>query len=53
MKHKKDVQHGTLAPMTLDVLGSLHGYRIARRIEQSQTTTIIAHFFEVKAENLA
>ena len=37
MKQKKDVQHGTLALMvlkTLDVLGSLHGYGIARRIEQ-------------------
>jgi len=34
---KKDVQQGTLALMvvkTLDVLGSLHGYSIARRIEQ-------------------
>jgi transcriptional regulator len=37
MKQKKDVQQGTLALMvlkTLDVLGSLHGYGIARRIEQ-------------------
>ena len=37
MKHKKDVQQGTLALMvlkTLDVLGPLHGYGIARRIEQ-------------------
>lgn len=37
MKQKKDVQHGTLALMvlrTLDVLGPLHGYGIARRIEQ-------------------
>jgi PadR family transcriptional regulator PadR len=37
MKQKKDVQHGTLALIvlkTLDVLGSLHGYGIARRIEQ-------------------
>jgi len=37
MKQKKDVQQGTLALMvlkTLDVLGSLHGYAIARRIEQ-------------------
>jgi len=36
MKQKKDVQQGTLALMvlkTLDVLGSLHGYSIARRIE--------------------
>ncbi len=34
---KKDVQQGTLALMvlkTLEVLGSLHGYGIARRIEQ-------------------
>ncbi len=37
MKEKTDVQQGTLALMvlrTLDVLGSLHGYGIARRIEQ-------------------
>jgi PadR family transcriptional regulator, regulatory protein PadR len=37
MKTKKDVQQGTLALMvlkTLDVLGTLHGYGIARRIEQ-------------------
>jgi PadR family transcriptional regulator, regulatory protein PadR len=37
MSEKKDVQQGTLALMvlkTLDVLGSLHGYGIARRIEQ-------------------
>jgi PadR family transcriptional regulator, regulatory protein PadR len=36
-KDKKDVLQGTLALMvlkTLDVLGSMHGYRIARRIEQ-------------------
>jgi transcriptional regulator len=36
-KQKKDVQQGTLALMvlkTLDVLGPLHGYGIARRIEQ-------------------
>lgn len=34
---KKDVQQGTLALMvlkTLDVLGPLHGYGLARRIEQ-------------------
>ena len=38
MKHKRDVQQGTLALMvlkTLDVLGPLHGYGIARRIEQT------------------
>ena len=36
-KEKKDVPQGTLALMvlkTLDVLGPLHGYGIARRIEQ-------------------
>ncbi|HEV3277806.1 MAG TPA: PadR family transcriptional regulator [Terriglobia bacterium] len=36
-KNKKDVLQGTLALMalkTLDVLGPLHGYGIARRIEQ-------------------
>jgi transcriptional regulator len=37
IKEKKDVLQGTLALMvlkTLDVLGDLHGYAIARRIEQ-------------------
>ncbi len=37
MKSKKDVHQGTLMLMvlrTLDVLGPLHGYGIARRIEQ-------------------
>ncbi len=37
MKEKTDVPQGTLALMvlkTLDVLGSPHGYGIARRIEQ-------------------
>jgi transcriptional regulator len=37
MKEKADVLQGTLALMvlkTLNVLGSLHGYGIARRIEQ-------------------
>jgi PadR family transcriptional regulator, regulatory protein PadR len=37
MKEKTDVRQGTLALMvlkTLDVLGPLHGYGIARRIEQ-------------------
>jgi PadR family transcriptional regulator, regulatory protein PadR len=37
MKSKKDVQQGTLALMvlkTLDLLGPLHGYGLARRIEQ-------------------
>lgn len=37
MKGKTDVRQGTLALMvlkTLDVLGPLHGYGVARRIEQ-------------------
>ena len=37
MKQRADVQQGTLTLMvlkTLDVLGPLHGYGIARRIEQ-------------------
>ena len=37
MKEKTDVQQGTLALMvlkTLSVLGPLHGYGIAKRIEQ-------------------
>ncbi|MGA2591824.1 MAG: PadR family transcriptional regulator [Bryobacteraceae bacterium] len=37
MKNKTDVRQGTLALMvlkTLEVLGPLHGYGIARRIEQ-------------------
>ena len=37
MGHKVDVRQGTLALMilkTLEVLGPLHGYGIARRIEQ-------------------
>src|SRR5437764_15250443 len=37
MKDKADVRQGTLALMvlkTLDLLGPLHGYGIARRIEQ-------------------
>ena len=37
MKPKKDVQQGTIALMvlkTLDLMGPLHGYGVARRIEQ-------------------
>jgi transcriptional regulator len=37
MTEKRDVQQGTLSLMilkTLDVLGPLHGYGIARRIEE-------------------
>jgi DNA-binding PadR family transcriptional regulator len=39
MKKSTDVHRGTLALMvvkTLDVLGPLHGYGLARRIEQNQ-----------------
>ena len=38
MSEKTDVQQGTLALMilkTLDTLGPLHGYGVARRIEQT------------------
>ena len=38
MAEKRDVKQGTLALMilrTLDVLGPLHGYGIARRIEET------------------
>ena len=42
MKQKKDVHQGTLALMvlkTLEVLGPLHGYGVARRIEQLDLPT--------------
>ena len=35
MGHKTDVWQGTLALMVLETLGPLHGYGIARRIEQT------------------
>jgi PadR family transcriptional regulator PadR len=40
-KAKTDLPHGTLDLLilkTLDVMGPLHGYSIARRIEQSSNT---------------
>ncbi|HEY2806784.1 MAG TPA: PadR family transcriptional regulator [Gemmatimonadales bacterium] len=43
MAEKLEVQQGTLALMilrTLDVLGSLHGYGIARRIEETSKNRI-------------
>ena len=43
MPQKKDVQQGTLALMvlrTLDLLGPLHGYGVARRIEQISTDVL-------------
>jgi PadR family transcriptional regulator len=42
MAEKQDVQQGTLALMilrTLEVLGPLHGYGVARRIEKPANTT--------------
>jgi PadR family transcriptional regulator, regulatory protein PadR len=50
MKSKKDVQQGTLALMvlkTLETLGPLHGYGIARRIER-----ISGDLFEVNQGTL-
>lgn len=44
MKGKKDVKQGTLALMvlkTLDLLGPLHGYGIARRIEQISADLLV------------
>jgi transcriptional regulator len=46
MKRKTDVLQGTLALMvlkTLDVLGPLHGYGIARRIEQISGNILAAN----------
>ena len=43
MPQKRDVQQGTLALMvlrTLDLLGPLHGYGVARRIEQISTSVL-------------
>jgi PadR family transcriptional regulator, regulatory protein PadR len=44
---KKDVWQGTLALMvlkTLDTLGSLHGYGIARRIEQTSGDLLAVNY---------
>lgn len=46
MKEKTDVQRGTLALMvlkTVDVLGPLHGYGIARRIEQISGDALVVN----------
>ena len=46
VRQKKDVQQGTLALMvlkTLDVLGPLHGYGIARRIEQISREMLVVN----------
>jgi PadR family transcriptional regulator, regulatory protein PadR len=47
MGDKKDVQQGTLALMilkTLDVLGALHGYGIARRIEETSKNRLALNY---------
>ena len=47
MKQKTDVLQGTLALMvlkTLDVLGPLHGYGIARRIEQISGERLLVNY---------
>ncbi len=44
---KRDVQPGTLALMilkTLDVLGPLHGYGVARRIEETSGHTLALNY---------
>ena len=47
MPDKQDVQPGTLALMilrTVEVLGPLHGYGIARRIEETSKQKILLNF---------
>jgi PadR family transcriptional regulator PadR len=47
MIDKLDVKQGTLALMilrTLDVLGPLHGYGIARRIEETSGNRIVLNY---------
>ena len=47
MSEKLDVQQGTLALMilrTLDVLGPLHGYGIARRIEETSQNRLTLNY---------
>ena len=47
MKPKTDVWQGTLALMvltTLDAMGALHGYGIARRIEQTSGNRILLNY---------
>lgn len=47
MGDKRDVWQGTLALMilkTLDVLGDLHGYGIARRIEQTSGDRLVVNY---------
>lgn len=47
MGRKKDVWQGTLALMvlkTLQIMGPLHGYGIARRIEQTSGDSLIVQY---------
>ncbi|HKV40421.1 MAG TPA: PadR family transcriptional regulator [Blastocatellia bacterium] len=47
MPDKKDVFQGTLALMilkTLETLGPLHGYGIARRIEQTSANELVVNY---------
>jgi PadR family transcriptional regulator PadR len=47
MPHKTDVWQGTLALMvlkTLEVMGPLHGYGIARRIEQTSGDVLSVNY---------
>ncbi len=47
MGEKADVQQGTLALMilkTLDVMGPLHGYGVARRIEQTSGDLLTVNY---------
>jgi transcriptional regulator, Acidobacterial, PadR-family len=47
MRDKLDVQQGTLALMalkTLEALGPLHGYGIARRIEQTSGGLLVVNY---------
>jgi PadR family transcriptional regulator, regulatory protein PadR len=47
MSERSDVRQGTLALMvlkTLETLGSLHGYGIARRIEQTSGNKLLVNY---------
>jgi transcriptional regulator len=47
MTDTTDVWRGTLALMilkTLDTMGSLHGYGVARRIEQTSGDRLVVHY---------
>ena len=47
MSPKTDVWQGTLALMilkTLDTMGPLHGYGVARRIEQTSGDRLVVHY---------